>query len=325
MSNAINEWKRINMFQTSETTQHYLKKCYHELMVEDAETKSYENCYPYIYYLEQAESFYEQAKNSPISIKPVLLFYGLIHLIKACILTVDPNYPNSTTVLAHGVSTRKRKKRHYRFIYDEIKVQKNGLCTHFSEQMFHVKHLEGEKYKMIELLSLVVELHDTFMFIDGSSPVIPLIKEHSKWYIPSEIENCYHIGTSRLKSLLDEKSSSEINWQPETNNQLLCFEIENKNIGPPFRHHIDNHLLYLPKNNTTTMILPDLLVHYLILYNLSMISRYETEWWIDLIKTTPNADYPYIKSFLEITERKGPIMVTEYLFGKKFLHEGASG
>ena len=30
-------------------------------------------------------------------------------------------------------------------------------------------------------------------------------------------------------------------------------------------------------------ILPELLIHYLLLYNLSMISRYETDWWYDLL------------------------------------------
>ncbi|MEM5590682.1 YaaC family protein [Niallia circulans] len=73
------------------------------------DSKSYQNCYPFMYFLEHGKLYYHQAINAPMSIQPILLFYGLVHLIKACLLTIDPNYPNSTSVLAHGVSTRKLK------------------------------------------------------------------------------------------------------------------------------------------------------------------------------------------------------------------------
>ena len=47
------------------------------------------------------------------------------------------------------------------------------------------------------------------------------------------------------------------------------------------------------------IMLPELISHYLVLYNLSMIARYETEWWSELLKTTPNDDYPTIIQFLK--------------------------
>lgn len=86
--------------------------------------KSFENCYPFIYYLEHGKNYYELYKVAPFSIQPMLLFYGISQLFKACLLTIDPNYPESTTVLAHGVTTRKRKKQGYQFLEDEVKVQK---------------------------------------------------------------------------------------------------------------------------------------------------------------------------------------------------------
>ena len=46
-------------------------------------------------------------------------------------------------------------------------------------------------------------------------------------------------------------------------------------------------------------MLPELISHYLILYNLSMIARYETEWWSELLKTTPNDDYPILFNSLK--------------------------
>ncbi|MBS4221144.1 YaaC family protein [Bacillus sp. FJAT-49711] len=305
-------WKRFTVYQSAETTQHFLKKCYKEIENKDIETKSYDNCFAFMYYLEQGEVFYKQASLSPLSIRPILLFYGLIHLIKACLLTVDPFYPNSTSVLAHGVTTRKRKKRHYKFLHDEIKVQKNGLCTFFSEQLFHVKHLEGEKFHMIDLLKLVVELDDVMLHILRQPNMIALERmDDNKWGIPKEIYDSYYMDGKRLKEYLNGKYSEVIIWEEEKL-KLPAFQKQGM-ISPPFRYHIFNQNLYIPAEKYSNMELPDMIVHYLLLYNLSMISRYETEWWIDLIKTTPNSDYPIIKSFLEITEKKGPLIVEEYL------------
>ncbi|MBS4179776.1 YaaC family protein [Lederbergia citrea] len=314
MENLDFIWKRLNFFQSADTTQRFLKNGYHNLGVNDAELKSYDNCYPFMYYLEQGELFYNQAALSPFSIKPILLFYGLVHLLKACILTTDPFYPSSTSVLAHGVSARKRKKRQYYFYHDEIKIQKYGLCPHFSEQMFHVKHLEGEKFIMGELFSLVAELDDAFLFIKGKSNMIVLQRSNTNLItIPREASDLYHMDDKRLKQYLNDKyKGGQISWQGENDAEQLTFE-RKEAIKPPFRENIFKQVTCLPARLHSNNTLPDMIIHYLILYNLSMIARYETEWWFELIKTTPNSDYPFIKTFLDITEKKGPFLVYQYL------------
>lgn len=305
-------WKRINYFQSAETSQQYLKKCYLKLGLKEAEKKSYENSYPFMYYLEQGETFYTQAIVSPFPIKPILLFYGLIHLIKACLLTKDPYYPSSTSVLAHGVSTRKRKKRQYEFFYDEVKIQKLGLCSHFSEQMFHVKHLEGEKFVMKDLLLLVAELDDAFLFIKNNANIDFLEqKGASLWKIPDKVHQSYFMDEKRLRHYLNTKHPNPIAWQEKDVN-VLYFS-KNDSMQPPFRYHLFKEQFCLPTTLHPHSHIHDLIIHYLLLYNLSMISRYETEWWFELIKTTPNADYPFITAFLDITEEKGPYLILQYL------------
>ena len=53
---------------------------------------------------------------------------------------------------------------------------------------------------------------------------------------------------------------------------------------------------------------PELIIHYLLLYNSSMIARYETEWWSELTKMMPNQDYPFIQSLLSVTLRKRTVL-----------------
>ncbi|MEH7537842.1 YaaC family protein, partial [Bacillus toyonensis] len=79
-------------------------------------------------------------------------------LFKACLLTIDPNYPESTTVLAHGVTTRKRKKQGYQFLEDEVKIQKNGLFTHVAEQQKQLGSLglQNSLQSIIYVLSVAI-------------------------------------------------------------------------------------------------------------------------------------------------------------------------
>lgn len=108
-------WQQLSFFFSSQNVQRYLARCYEKSSIQDAEKKSFENCYPFIYYLEHGKNYYELYKTAPFSIQPMLLFYGISQLFKACLLTIDPNYPESTTVLAHGVTTRKRKNKGINF------------------------------------------------------------------------------------------------------------------------------------------------------------------------------------------------------------------
>ncbi|WP_326850925.1 YaaC family protein, partial [Bacillus haynesii] len=105
------------------------------------------------FFLKHAEAFYKQAKIATLEIKPILLFYGMAQLLKACLLTTDPSYPSHTSVLAHGVTTRKRKKQNYRFYEDEVKIQRNGLCMHVIRSLFQLSGLEDERFNMKQLLA----------------------------------------------------------------------------------------------------------------------------------------------------------------------------
>ena len=306
-------WMRFNYFQSASTVQSLLNKCYAEQDFPYSERTSYDNCYPFMYYLEQGEAYYRQALHSPLQIKPVLLFYGLSQLLKACLLIVDPKYPSTTSVLAHGVSTRKRKKRHYQFLSDEVKIQKNGLCTHFAEKMFHFHHLEGEKFKMGDLLTLVPELDDLFLLMKGESNIILLEqRENHLWKIPSKVASHYYMTEQRLKSFLENKHREKMNWSKDTDHSLLIHS-KKTSLGPPFRFHLYKGTYCLPSSIEMKHTIPDLLVHYLLLYNLSMIGRYETEWWLDLIKSSAHQSYPFIKSFLTITTEKSPNLILQFL------------
>lgn len=301
-------------FQSVETAQKLLKVSYQQQQIEQYEQKSYNNAYSFIYYVEHGLTYLQQANNTPTSIKPVLMFYGMVQLIKACLLTVDPSYPESTSVLAHGVSTRKRKKQSYEFIQDEVKVQKNGLFSHFSDKMFHVKQAEGTKYSMRELLFSIPELETTIKITKNKTPFLFVGKVTDEVIkVPLTILDDYKMTKDRFTQYFQKQTSFELESLREDS---LLFK-ENKNSTSyhysPLLYNHEKSALYLPRKKEQLTFFPEILAHYLLLYNLSMICRYETEWWGELLHTFNSSDLSLINQFLDVASVKIPFYLHGYL------------
>jgi hypothetical protein len=307
-----NGWKSYSSLFSAEHIQTFLKNKYQKQNISQSSQKGFDNCYTFLYYLEHGQIYYEQAEKAPLILKPILLFYGLVHLMKACILTVDPLYPETTSVLAHGVSTRKRKKQNYQFFLDEVKFQRNGLFPFASETMFHMKQLEGDKMTMEELLMLIPELDSLFFEVEGKQTFMNLEPYGDLFTIPNKILDHYYMTENRIREFFS------------TRFHTLRFEGDYLHLRlndpflkrpAPIKYDLEKHQYVLPLNKNEFFHFPELLIHYLLLYNLSMIARYETEWWGELTKMMPNRDYPFISSFLNITLQKGPFLVYQFLMG----------
>jgi hypothetical protein len=317
VSVPYNEWNSYTLFFSAEYSQDYLKKCYRKLNLDQPELKSFENCYPFMYYLEHGKLYYEQAEKSPMAIQPILLFYGLVHLIKACILTVQPDYPETTSVLAHGVSTRKRKKQQYSFTDDEVKFQKNGLFSLMAEKMFHMKQLEGEKATMGEMMELIPELSNIYADLRRKQNFQVLTKKDSVYSLPNSVLDHFHMTENRFKEFFKTKSATLVTFNDEKDGYIK-FEANLITAAEPIplKFNLEEQQFVLPLNKGDLFLYPELLLHYLLLYNLGMIARYETEWWSELIKMMPNEDYPLIQTFLRSTIKKGPYLIYQYLTNK---------
>jgi hypothetical protein len=266
-----------------------------------------------MHFIEHGISYFQQVRQSPISLQPILLFYGTIQFIKACLLTVDPHYPENTSVLAHGLSTRKRKKQNYQFLDDEVKIQRNGLFMHFSNKLFHVKQLEEEKLIMKHLLLEIPELSNAFHFLLGKKSFVLLEKQHHhSFLLTKKIINNFHMTETRFMDYLSVKAGEKLVIQHYDDHFFQLSFRTNQLEYPPLRYHFEYQTLACPTEKRKSY-LPELIIHYALLYNLSMIARYETEWWLELIKTNPNEDFPFITQFMSISSHKVPIFIAHFL------------
>ncbi|UCZ53264.1 YaaC family protein [Bacillus shivajii] len=296
------------IFLSADYVKTYLHRIYEKQQLDSSKELSYKNGYSFVYYIKMGDSFFSQGLQAPLSIKPVLFFYGLSHWLKALLLTVDPFYPSTTQVLAHGVSTRKRKKQDYSFLKDEIKVQKDGFYRYLSEKVFHVKQLTGEKFKMYHLLMAIPELLDTFKTFEKTTPLIKL--EGAPPFLTATKKDFKRVKEPphRFAQMVNQKT--EHDWKCYEEEGMINIDLQKtKQIeSSPLAYAMEGNY-YLPVLPTLYRNMPELLIHYLILYNLSMICRYETEWWGELLYSFSSNDLPFIDSFLEVGSIKIPFLL----------------
>lgn len=303
----------FNYLSSQDAAHQFLLQSYNNLKLPDAETNAYSNAQAFLYYITYGRDLFAQGYTLPKSTQPLLYFYGAAHLIKACLLTVCPHYPEQTSQLAHGVSARKRKKKDFSFVADEIKIQQQGLFPCLAEHLFNISHFPETKIKMHNLLTSIPEM---LPIMSGPSParlsVIGSAMER-QLFLPNVIRDGHQATwktiTQRIRPLLpqplgitEQKEGLQLDWEASVG--LLH--------GPTFVTDMQGLIyVHLDKNPATAM--SELMIHYLLLYNLSMLSRYETEWWGDLFALRENLDYPAISVFLDMTVEKFPWLISSWL------------
>lgn len=314
MNRSFNEWHNLDQFLSTNTTQRYLKRCYDRLELSSSSDElSFNNSYSFIYYATHGKRHFDLCAHAPLELQPVLQYYGMVQLLKCCLLTVDPYYPSSTSLLAHGVTTRKRKKQNYLFLHDEIKVQRNGLFPYFSEQLFGIEQLEGDKFKMKDLLVRVPELNNLFNQITGQSPLMKIYKDDTHFKVNVSILDSLHMTEARFVQFLKQRFSEEVGVS--FNDPFLTIDCKNQ-PDQLFYQALDENW-YCPLSREGFERFHEVMVHYLLLYNLSMICRYETEWWGELFHNFSSNDFPFISRYLTISREKVPYMLMQFLENQK--------
>ena len=134
-----------------------------------------------------------------------------------------------------------------------------------------------------------------------------MTKERFSRYIET---SCKHLS---IQHVPEKTNQSNLLLQRPFNHGILCIVLlYTMNI---LLILIICHLRLHPRNPKP--ILPELLIHYLLLYNLSMISRYETDWWYDLLGSYSSEDYPFIYQFLSISAQKSLTIFQIFINGTK--------
>ncbi|WP_182201663.1 YaaC family protein [Paraliobacillus salinarum] len=300
--------------ESQENAHQFLNHCYEQKGLTNPTHWSYQNGERFYYMIKHGLIYYQTADQSPITIRPLLYYYGMMHLIKACLLTIIPTYPESTALLAHGLSTRKQKKQNYQLLADEVKIQQKGLFRYFSTHLFKVKTFTKEKFYIEQLLKAIPELNNLFFLQQKNHPFVKVGRvNESTLTFPNIVLDNYHVTQDRFINKL--QGFINITEVKQTKTQFQCKLDQPVPVitNQPLYIHSDNHHVYFPLNTDVPMQHHEIMHHYMLLYHLSMIVRYESEWWGDFVQTQHSSDYSIITHFLSITSKKVPYFFEHFL------------
>lgn len=336
-------WDTYLFLESEPTALNILLRCYRRQGEIEAQSLAYQNTAPFIYYLHQARAYYRTAKQADLIVKPLLLYYGMTSLTKAYVLTLDPHYPAHTGLLRHGITTRKRKKRDYRFREDEVKIQKEGLVPHVLSLLHMTNGLE-EKYVIGECLAQLPHLYDSYRQVTRQSLLHPV-------YVPNNTDEQFVLHETTMyvdEAVLDRFNLSRdgfVRMLNRYNNDDAGGTFELKNNRTSHRHfavgwqhpevkHVsmsgngfENALFlqdaagqhYLRLTTERRLHLPEFVLHLFLLFHLGMLARYETEHWGDIVLTFGSEERYLIHELLQHTERYFPNLILNEILDEQFM------
>ncbi|OEF97598.1 YaaC family protein [Desulfuribacillus alkaliarsenatis] len=334
-------WDYYMYFESEDTVKQFLLQKYSYLDTLSTQTLAYQNTPKIIYYIKQARAYYNAAQTSNTLVKPLLLYYGMTSLSKALININDPYYPKTTSVLRHGISTRKIKKTQYHFLDDEIKIQKEGLFILLNDILKGPTLPLNTKFLVFELLSVIPEIKDSYERLNRKSKVVPVNLTHH-YQNPKQTtiyvsQNVLRILATDYYGLIDmlnqrNKDDSSKFILPEDPNPHATYlkliwentrghHVLDEPLGFNNEYFIEdvNRRFFIRSKITKDINLPEISIHFILMYMLGMLCRYESERWGEIVLSSSSSDMFIINDYLNISMRKYPNMILNHLFNELFL------
>jgi hypothetical protein len=321
-------WSALRLLETEPAARRYLSHCYQTRGLPHPDRLAFHQSTRFLYTWQQARQFYETAHGASLSVRPLLLFYGYVHLLKGWLITRDPDYPQNSRVLQHGVTTRKRKRGAYHLLEDEVRPQKEGLFAHLA-RLFGPTPLQ-DRYSLDELFASLSELGGPYAAVTGrKSPWVrvglDIAQRHDdkqgtvfRVTFPAGSDGplAYSPETFRqyVRRLAPDGCDAFLfQWVDGTGKEAVVpsTALSEWERHPLFSFHHGS--LYFWNGTPETLPLPIWASHYLILYVLSMLCRYETEWWGELALSPAYAERYLVECFLDSHAHTLPTVILKQM------------
>ncbi len=335
-------WDYFMYFESEDVVKKFLRQKYTDhLQQAELDATVQQNTPKIIYYIKQARAYYRAAENSTILVKPLLLYYGMTSLSKSLININDPYYPKSTSVLRHGITTRKIKKLQYHFLEDEIKIQREGLFILLHQLLGGTELPPNKKFFVYELLSVIPEIKDSYERLERKSKVIPvnidqyyLNPKQTTVYVSRQILSLLQVDADNLLPVLNKRNRSPQkkfllpeDFNPTASYLKLLWNNENCHhvLDDPYGFDNDyfiedvNRRFYVRSHINQDINLPEISIHFILMYMLGMLCRYESERWGEIVLSSSTSDMFIINDYLNISMRKYPNLILNHLFNELFV------
>lgn len=273
------KYSSYELLKNESTARNFLIKKYPK---SEAKTLAYRNVHAFTSYIKQGLSLFQTARNSDFWSSSLLLYYGMMSLLKAFALSLDPNYPHSTTILQHGLTSPKRKKEPYRFLHDEVRVQKEGFFPYLCHLFSHPVPV-GERFKLELLCYFLPDLQLLFQQLNLKSHWWEVSCQNGKLICPPALLDQLCISAPSFVYRLNQKQDGIYFSIYDTVDQSFQLKYEGSKdiLEHPWIKQDGEGKLYLWDLSAIDP-LPDILAYYALFFSLSMLCRYDPPVWFEL-------------------------------------------
>ncbi|RNB82696.1 hypothetical protein EDM56_22575 [Brevibacillus fluminis] len=321
---AFSSWDFLRFLETEPTARRLLAAFYQKHGFESPDKLAFQQSTRLLYTVKHARQCYETAATSDLLIKPLLLFYGCTHLLKAVILCKDPTYPQNSRMLQHGVTTRKVKRTPYHILDDEVRPQKEGLFAH-AAKLLRIPNLQ-ERYTMGELFSVLPELTPTYTELMGPN--------HWDKVTYHEADRLLSFPQGTRGSLLYSRETF-LDYLTRHGGGNVAFSLHGDGIPIGSPVGTQAHVQVMPKSNVgleahplfastpqgyyfwnvegNDVPPPQWAVHFLLLYLLGMLCRYEAELWGDFVYSHSYGELVLVEHFFSEHLERFPLLISELI------------
>ncbi|MBA4602852.1 hypothetical protein H2C83_11120 [Thermoactinomyces sp. AMNI-1] len=301
--------------KNEELARKFLLRKYKQANFQEPERLSYKNVQSFTAYIRQALSLFHTALLGERWSQPLLLYYGMMNFIKAWILTKKPCYPESTTVLRHGLSTRKRKKGQFRFSEDEIRIQKEGLFPLLAAQM-GVPVQAGDTLSVRELLGLLPDLQPVYQLIFDQCTLFPvrwnLSTPSSPCLIVSEkiLDECYLTSSAFVEKLNQQVKQTLFSLATPSIRKgklyLACSLPAPELVRHPWLLVNKKGDYYLYAGNNRPEPVPEVMCLFMLCFSMSMLCRYDPPLWEEIMLQPVHQEQLMLEQLINLIARGFP-------------------
>lgn len=298
--NPIREmWSRLSYFETELNAREFLKKfnLSNDDLIDTARSLAFT--------MRTAGEYYESADRVSLLTQPLLIFYGMTALSKILFMST---YGKKSPSKAHGLEQPKPED----FASISTRVQKDGTFPQF-HHCYCKDKIFMRKFTMKELLSLVPEVKVEYetVYKEKNRVFKTLNTKYGLRIVDAEIEKYGNLAKD-LPSYFPTIATAR-----QVRDDFLIRSSENL---PMTRALSGEEYLILPlKRQDKPLFLPEMTVHFLIMYLLGMVSRYHLKEWGETVEGEKSGEIYIVQKFLETTIRKFPNLILNKLRNQDFI------
>jgi len=309
----VNEiWSMLSYFESRYNCQKYLEDKFGSGLDGLSDTAN-----SLSYTIGSAREFYNAADGVSVLTRPLLIFYGMINLSKALFISTHGKKSPSTS---HGLQIVDNWNGKISEL--SVNVGKDGTFPQF-HGCYCKDDITHKEITLKELFSQIPEIKIEFetIYTEKSKALFTSRGDYGPEIIDSEL-----IEYGDLDALLNQIPgfSQKYRIGSKSRERCILFNMQYDTPDLMVRSISGDKYFILPIVKKDVISLPEMSIHYLIMYLLGMLSRYQPEEWGKVIIGEEPGEIYFLRKFLDVTKRKFPNLVLNELRKREFLFVSTS-